>query len=141
MTRNNTLLLVLAVIGLIAVTATASAYLTKENLGPEDNTAQISDTKTEVKTYNTSKRVNHANRDEITWNNTQPAAGNPAPAPARSRCTDHNVIGTVVGAAAGGLIGHQIGSGSGNTAATVGGALGGAYLGNRYVPTRDALCP
>jgi uncharacterized protein YcfJ len=39
------------------------------------------------------------------------------------------------------LVGHQIGSGNGKTAATVAGALGGGYLGNRYVPTRDALCP
>lgn len=131
--KTNIALLVLAAIGLIAVTATASAYLTKENLNGDK--VAVTDTKP-VKGYGTNKRV--SSNEEIHWNNTQPAAGNPAPQ--RVRCDDGNIVGTVVGAAAGGLAGHQIGSGNGQTAATVAGVVGGAYLGNRYVPARGVTC-
>lgn len=55
-------------------------------------------------------------------------------------CDDKNIVGTLAGGVAGGVLGNQIGSGSGRTVATVGGAVGGAYLGNEYLPTRNATC-
>lgn len=60
--------------------------------------------------------------------------------PQQPACNDSNIIGTAIGGIGGGVLGSQIGSGSGKTAATIGGALGGAYLGNQYIPTRNATC-
>jgi uncharacterized protein YcfJ len=60
--------------------------------------------------------------------------------PVRQRCDDNNIIGTAAGGIGGGVVGSQFGSGSGKTAATIAGVLGGAYLGNQYIPTRNATC-
>ena len=61
-------------------------------------------------------------------------------AQAQPPCDDKNILGTLAGGVAGGVLGNQVGSGSGRTVATVGGAVGGAYLGNEYLPTRNATC-
>jgi len=61
-------------------------------------------------------------------------------APAQAPCDDNNIVGTVAGGAAGGLLGSRFGSGSGKTVATVGGVVGGAMLGNAYMPTRGVTC-
>lgn len=85
---------------------------------------------------------------EPSQSKTQPHAQNAQPhnqkvaeaQPAQPDCDDSNIVGTIAGGAAGGIAGSQIGKGSGKTAATIGGVIGGAYLGNQYIPTKNATC-
>ena len=119
--RNKMIVTGLSVFALVMLTAGASAYITRESLDP----------KPEVRV---SKNATH--KDEITWNDSQPA---PAQQQAQN-CDDGNVVGKVLGGAAGGIAGSQIGNGGGQTAATIGGTLGGAYLGGEYIPTKNVTC-
>ncbi len=113
-------------IALIALTATASALITRKSVDKEPVVAEekISHTTT----HKTNERVAV----------TQPS---PAPQPVASACNDGNIAGTVIGGAAGGVVGSQIGSGSGQTAATIAGVAGGALLGREYIPTHNVTCP
>jgi uncharacterized protein YcfJ len=103
----------IGIIVLLASTAFAAAYFTRETLQP------------------------------VAQNHVQPKQHPQAiasAAPTQPRCNDGNVLGYVAGGAVGGIAGNQVGKGSGNTAATIAGTLGGAYLGGQYIPLNNVTC-
>lgn len=103
---------------LIGGTAVASSYITRSSLEPTPKSQQA--------------RVYHT--QPLSMAATQPTQ------PSLPPCDDKNIVGAMGGGVAGGVVGNQFGGGSGKTLATVGGAIGGAYLGNQYLPTRNATC-
>ncbi len=106
---------------LVAMTAGASAYITKNSLSDEAPAQKVKS-------------------ERITWNEPRHnTAQRRAQQPAQT-CDDANIVGTAIGAVAGGVVGNQVGGGKGKDLATIGGAIGGGYLGNQYIPTRNALC-
>lgn len=112
----------IAVAVLLASTAAASAFITRETL--DDVPAPA-------------KSQHVAKRETIQWNESKPA---PQPQQVAEACDDGNVVGAIIGGVGGGVLGSQIGNGNGKTAATIGGTLGGGYLGKEYIPTRNATC-
>ena len=128
MNREKTALLTIGVITLVAVTAGASAFVTKNSI--------------EQKEARTDAAVKTTAPQKITWNeprqNAQPVQNAQPQQPA---CDDGNIVGAAVGAVAGGVVGNQFGSGKGQDLATIGGAIGGGWLGKDHIPTRNVLCP
>ena len=123
MTRKHMILAGAGVVLLMLVTAGASAYIT-QNMAEPEKKAEV--TKTE----------------KITWNEERQQPQPQAQAqPAKPACDDANIVGAAIGAVGGGLVGNQIGSGKGQDLATIGCAIGGGALGQRYIPTRNTLCP
>ncbi len=122
MTRKNMFLWGLGGALLIAMTAGASAYIATKAAGEGE---VVEATRT-------------AQADKINWDG---PAQQQAQQPAAKSCDDSNIVGAAIGAVAGGVAGNQIGSGKGQDLATIGGAIGGGALGQRYIPTRNALCP
>lgn len=132
MDRRNIIAACIGAVALVAVTASASALITREKLS-EDAPVQKT-----VSTVHQERVVKTAPREAR--NNppvTQPQATQNPPPPA---CDDGNIAGTVLGGAAGGVIGSQIGNGSGQTAATIAGVAGGALLGREFIPTHNVTC-
>lgn len=128
MQKKHMITLGIGIFALIAMTATASALITRERLSDKPLTDEI--ISTENKESVPARRVAAI----------EPAA---APAPvvqAAPACDDGNIAGTVLGGAAGGLVGSQIGNGSGQTAATIAGVVGGALAGREYIPTHNVTC-
>lgn len=124
MTRNQRkIAFVAGVVGLMVLTAGASAYVATE-ISRDDAPAKVQEKGTS---------------EDISWNEPRQE---PAPQQqAASSCDDANVVGAAIGAVAGGVAGNQIGDGRGQDLATVGGAIGGGFLGQQYIPTRNVLCP
>ena len=128
-TKNKQItILALAAVALIAVSAGAAAFVTKNQM--EEKPAPV---KTAVQTKST-KTV--ARKEQINWNQQQPA-----PQQQVRRCNDGNIVGAAIGGAAGGLVGHQFGKGKGRDLATIGGVIAGGTAGHQYIPTRGTLCP
>jgi uncharacterized protein YcfJ len=126
-TQNRNYLIAAAVAAvLIAGTAVASSYVTKQSIEAKETTQEKPKKLVTVTHPLPGKKKNQ-----------EFASAQPAPVP---RCDDGNVLGTVVGGVGGGIVGSQVGKGHGNTAATIGGTLGGAYLGNQYIPLKNATC-
>ncbi len=101
MTREKIAILTIAALTLIAVTAGASAFVTRssiENKMDSQRTAQNAKPQAQ----------------KITWNEPrqqpQPAQ---AVQPQQPACDDGNIVGAAIGAVAGGVAGNQIGSGRG----------------------------
>jgi uncharacterized protein YcfJ len=128
MMRKNLPLYILGGAVLVAMTAGASAFVTK---------TVVQDEKPVV----VEKTAQAPKAEKITWNEPQkrPQTAQPQQHTVPS-CDDGNVVGAIVGGVGGGVAGSQIGSGNGQTLATIGGALGGAYLGKEYIPTRNVTC-
>ena len=124
MTRKHIIGFGLGIFVLLILTAGASALVTKEIITEKPVIEKVATKKSEP-----------TKRQQIAWNDPQPAPQKQTPA-----CDDKNIVGYVLGGAAGGIAGNQIGKGTGNTAATIGGTLGGAYLGGEYIPTRNVTC-
>jgi uncharacterized protein YcfJ len=117
---NKKLIIIIAAVIVLTAGAGAVAYVTQPKM-------QLN-----------AQSVQPQNRKGVSVRpNTQVAA---VAQPASPRCDDRNILGTIAGGAAGGVIGNQIGNGNGKTAATIGGVIGGAYLGNQYIPTKNATC-
>lgn len=130
MKKDHIIILSLAAILLVAATAGAAVYLTKENLNtPVD----------QVVTTTHNKHTTHKNN--ISWNNSPAAQQQLQPQQvAQTNCDDGNIAGKAVGGVGGGIAGSFIGKGKGKTAATIGGALGGAYLGGEAIPLHNVTC-
>ena len=125
---KKTLLLSVAALALVAVTAGASIYVTKEM----DEPAAV---------QTIQKRT--IRKEAINWDHASIAPRQmpqSTPQQVASACNDNNIVGTAVGGVAGGVLGSNVGKGHGKTAATIGGTLGGAYLGNQLIPTRNLMC-
>ena len=123
MPRKQLTLLIVGAIVLIALTAGASAYVTRGTMTPDEPVKKTASVKT-------------VQKEQISWNQ-QPAQ--PAPAPVK-RCDDGNIVGAAIGAAGGGLIGNQFGKGKGKDLATIGGVIAGGAAGHQMIPTRGVLC-
>lgn len=123
MTRKNMVLWGLGGALLIAMTVGASAYVATRSVDRDD----------------AAKPAKTAQAETIHWDDAP--AQQQAQQPAAKSCDDANIVGAALGAVAGGVAGNQIGSGRGQDLATIGGAIGGGALGQRYIPTRNALCP
>lgn len=121
MKNHKTLLLVMGAVLLVAATAGASAFITRDVM-----TEKPVETKT-------------VKKEQITWNKQQPAP-QPQQQQQVKRCDDGNIVGAAIGGAAGGLIGNQFGSGKGKDLATIGGVIAGGTAGHQYIPTRGVLC-
>jgi uncharacterized protein YcfJ len=115
MLNYKTVSLVLGAVLLVAATAGASIYLTKQPVPPE---------KVAVQPTQPIRHVQHIQHAQ----NTTP------------KCDDGNIAGKAVGGVGGGVLGSLVGKGSGKTAATIGGTLGGAYLGGETIPLQNATC-
>ena len=126
MTKKNGIIIAISAILLIALTATASAFITKN---------QIEDKKPVEKAQVVKKQ---AKKEEIVWN--EPAKPQPQPQQQQVRCDDGNIVGAAIGGAAGGLIGNQFGKGKGKDLATIGGVIAGGTAGHQMIPTRNVLC-
>lgn len=128
MNRKHIILACLGGAALIAMTATASALITRESI-TNDKPVSVREVQ---------KETPFEDRKRVAVVDPSPA---PPPMPAQQpACDDGNIAGTVLGGAAGGVIGSQIGDGSGQTAATIAGVAGGALLGREYIPTRNITC-
>lgn len=123
MTRKNMIAIGVGIFALVALTAGASALVTRH----------MFDEKSALE--HTAAAKPRASGDHIAWNNQRQAA-----APAQPACDDGNVVGSLLGGVGGGVAGSQLGKGNGKTATTIGGTLGGAYLGGQYIPTRNVTC-
>lgn len=119
--RKRALITGLGAVLLVAMTAGASAFITRQSLIPDDKPVAE---KTLAK-------------NEIRWNN--PPAQQPAPQRV-ANCDDGNIVGKVVGGVGGGVLGSQLGKGDGKTAGTIAGTLGGAYVGGKVIPTDNVTC-
>lgn len=122
MDRKHVIAGIIGGLALVVLTAGASAWVV----------GRVGDTKPAAPATKT------VQKEEIRWNQVEPASGQAAPA--QPACDDDNIVGMLAGGAAGGLAGSQVGSGNGKTAATIGGAVGGAYLGKEYLATRNVTC-
>ncbi len=122
MQRKNLILFIIGAIALIALTAGASAYVTRDMMSTEKKVEKTAAKKT------TSER--------ISWNEPRPQ---PQPVQAK-RCDDGNIVGAALGAAGGGIIGNQFGKGKGKDLATIGGVIAGGTAGHQLIPTRGVLC-
>ena len=124
MPRKHLILLIVGVIALIAITAAASAYVTRDVMTPENSKVErVATTKPQA--------------EKVVWNDPKPQ---PQPAPQAKKCDDGNIVGAALGAAGGGIIGHQFGGGKGKDLATIGGAIAGGTAGHQMIPTRGVLC-
>lgn len=131
---NKAIGAVLVVVVLLAMTAGASALITRNNLENEDKTVTVTE-----KTVTSNKPVHHvATTNKVNWNNTRTVQQQPVPV--KKACSDGNVVGAVLGAVGGGLVGSQIGGGKGKDVATIGGAAVGGLAGQQYIPTNGVLC-
>ncbi len=108
----------IGVVLLIASTALAASYFTRESLQSKAESH---------------KQPRQHGRAPANSSSQKVAATEPS-------CNDSNIAGVVVGGVAGGVVGHQVGKGSGNTAATIAGTLGGAYLGGQHIPLNNVTC-
>jgi uncharacterized protein YcfJ len=128
---NRTIGVALVIIVLLAMTAGASALITRNNM--EDKTVTVTQ-----ETVTKPKTVHHTASNNIHWNDNKQVQQQPA-RPVKT-CSDGNVVGAVLGAVGGGLVGSQIGGGKGKDVATIGGAAVGGLAGQQYIPTKDVLC-
>jgi uncharacterized protein YcfJ len=137
MNNRNIAALGIGAVLVLAATAAASAFLTREAISREDTAKLVLD-KPPIR-----KPVAAGAKSQTPWREnkqySQQVSTVPS-APAAKPCDDGNVLGYVAGGAAGALIGSQIGKGDGNTAAIAAGTLGGAYLGGQHLPLRNTLC-
>ncbi len=124
MQRKNLILIIIGAIALIAVTAGASAYVTRDVMKPEKKVEKVATKKT--------------TSEQISWNESRQQA-QPQPQQVK-KCDDGNIVGAGIGAAAGGLVGNQFGKGKGNDLATIGGIIVGGTAGHQMIPTRGVLC-
>jgi uncharacterized protein YcfJ len=134
MNRKSIALLTLGAVLLVAITAGASVYMTKQHL-TEDKAAAV-----EVK-QPTAKRRSASN--SIKWDNPAPArqqVQRTTTVQTASACNDDNIAGKAVGGVGGGVLGSLVGKGKGKTAATIGGTLAGAYVGGEAIPLHNATC-
>lgn len=121
MQRKHMIALGAAAVVLVASSAAAGAFIIQNMDKPPERAAvhQVSQ------------------KESIHWNQQARAQ---QPQPQKVACDDNNIVGTAVGGLVGGVAGSQVGHGNGKTAATIGGTLGGAYLGNQFIPARNATC-
>lgn len=131
--NNKAIGTVLIVVVLLAMTAGASALITRNNLENEDKVVTVTE-----KTVTSNKPAHHTS-NKVNWNSNRNAQQQPVPL--KKSCSDGNVVGAVLGAVGGGLVGSQIGGGKGNDVATIGGAAVGGLAGQQYIPTNGVLCP
>lgn len=114
-----------AAVLLVALSAGASVYLTKESIKNKSE-------KVAVTTHHKSVK------NDIKWDNKNQNVQTQQVA--QSNCDDGNIAGKAVGGVGGGVLGSMVGKGKGKTAATIGGTLGGAYLGGEAIPLRNVTC-
>ncbi len=136
MQNKNWIIVGIAALILVLVSAGASALITRNNIRDEQT---VSVTKEETVTKPVVHHK-HVREENINWNN---RAAAPAPiqqAQALPPCDDKNIVGTVLGGLGGGLAGSQFGKGNGQVAATAVGVAAGAVAGNEYIPTRNVTC-
>ena len=144
MTRKQTILVIAGAILLVAVTAGASSFITRDVMTPETaktETAAAAPAPAQAKRTVQATKTHHAvqaRNEQINWN--QPAPQQPAPVQQQARCDDGNIVGAAIGAGAGGLVGHQFGKGKGKDLATIGGVIAGGAAGHQMIPTRGVLC-
>ncbi len=110
--NKKTLIATLSVIALVAMTASATAYLMERE---ETKPAAV-----KAATVQTAAPAVVA---------AQPVG-----------CDDGNIVGKAIGGVGGGVLASNLGKGNGKTAATIGGTLGGAYIGGEVIPTRNVTC-
>ena len=131
MTKDRIALLTLSAVLLMAVTAGASVYLTKNSL----DTPKVAT----VTTPHVTPVVHHRSASNVQWdNNTSQVQA--APVQTASACNDDNIAGKAVGGVAGGVGGSLLGKGKGKTATTIAGTLAGAYAGGEVIPLKNATC-
>lgn len=130
MQRKHMIALGAGIFALVAMTATASALITRERMSDKPLTDEVISTEDTARHREPGRRVADI----------EPAAAPASVAQTAPACDDGNIAGTVLGGAAGGIVGSQIGNGSGQTAATIGGVVGGALLGREYIPTHNVTC-
>ena len=111
MQNYKTLSLVLGAVILVAATAGASVYLSRQQPAPAEKVVVV--------------HKSHV--------------GQPAQK-AVPKCNDGNIAGKAVGGVGGGVIGSLAGKGNGKTAATIAGTLGGAYVGGEVLPLQNVTC-
>ncbi len=128
--NNKTIGAVLIVVVLLAMTAGASALITRNNM--EDKTVTVTE-----ETVTKPKVVHYTASNNIRWNDSRQVQQQPA-RPVKT-CSDGNVVGAVLGAVGGGLVGSQLGGGKGKDVATIGGAAVGGLAGQQYIPTKNVL--
>jgi len=127
-THRKLIAVILGVAFLMAGTAAAASYITRETLQAKDMDKDKATTGQQAAAKPKSQAHHQQLASAQTTQTTQP------------RCDDSNVLGYLAGGAAGGVLGNQVGKGKGNTAATIGGTLGGAYLGGQYIPLKNVTC-
>lgn len=126
MTKKNGIIIAISAVLLIALTATASAFITKNQIEEKRPAEQAKVVKKQAK------------KEEIVWN--KPQQPQPQPQQPQARCDDGNIVGAAIGGAAGGLVGNQFGKGKGKDLATIGGVIVGGTAGHQMIPTRNVLC-
>jgi uncharacterized protein YcfJ len=137
MQNKNWIIVGIAALILIMVSAGASALITRNNIRDAE-TVTVTKEETVTKPVVHHKQVRHD--DNINWNNRAAAPAPVQQAQALPPCDDKNIVGTVLGGLGGGLAGSQVGKGNGQIAATAVGVAAGAVAGNEYIPTRNVTC-
>lgn len=110
--KRNSLIIAMAAVILVLLTASATAYLVQH---PEEKP---------VKTAT----VTHSHSQPATQVRQQVA------------CDDGNIAGKALGGVGGGVAGSMLGKGNGKTATTIAGTLGGAYIGGETIPLHNVTC-